>query len=152
MDRPNRFIAQIYGYSVCLITVVVMFLAISGVIDAAFDLSDPLRSQGAYGQYGPLTSFELYRLQVRKMAFSRNPLGITVVAPTGSTLRNFTDSLSDTDLRKLYDAERENQIGNAKFRSARKLVSGFLLIVLAGVLFTLHWRWLKGINSTPATV
>ncbi|SRR6266404_6638792 len=152
MDRPNRLIAQIYGYLVCLIAVVVMFIALSGVIDAAFDLSDPLRAQGGYGQFGPLTSFDLYRLQARKFAFNRNPSGVTVVAPPGSTVSNVSDSLSETDLRKLYDAERENQIGYAKFRATRKLVSGFLVIVLAGAVFALHWRWLKRRDAIQGAV
>ena len=36
MDRLNRFVAQVYGYTVCLITVIVMLISIKGVIDAAY--------------------------------------------------------------------------------------------------------------------
>jgi len=149
MDRLNRFIAQVYGYSVCLITVIVMLISIKGVIDAAFDLSDPLRAEGGYGRFGPLTSFELYKIQARRQEPYRYPGGPTSVTPVGSANRNPADSLSDADLRKLYDAERENQIGSTKFRATRSLVSGLLFIVLAGALFAIHWRWLKGINSAP---
>jgi hypothetical protein len=46
MDRLNRFVAQIYGYAVCLITVIVMLISIKGIIDAAFDLSDPAGPDG----------------------------------------------------------------------------------------------------------
>ncbi len=150
MDRQSRFIAQAYGYSVCLAAVIVMLVSINGIINAAFDLSDPLRAQGAFGRFGPLTSFEIYKVQARRQAFGGYPFG-PGVAPSGTTGRNAADSLSDADLRKLYDAERENQISNAKFLSARKLVSGILVIVLAGILFAIHWRWLKGVNSAPAT-
>src|SRR6478609_1720866 len=48
--RMNNRIAQTYGYAVCLITVIVMLLGIKQVIDAAFDLSDPIRAEG--GRYG----------------------------------------------------------------------------------------------------
>jgi hypothetical protein len=46
-------------------------------------------------------------------------------------------------MRRLYDAEREAAIGNVHFRAARSLVGNFLLILLAAVLFVVHWRWLK---------
>jgi hypothetical protein len=53
------------------------------------------------------------------------------------------DTLSDAELRRLYDAERETAIGNVHFRASRSLVGNLLLIVLAGILFSIHWRWLK---------
>ena len=144
MHRINRLIAQIYGYAVCLITVVVMLISIKGVIDAGFDLSDPLRAEGGYGRYGgPLTSFELYKMQARLQVPGERPM------PVGG--RPVGDTLSDAQLKTLYDAERESQIGNAKFRATRKLVSGLLFIVLAGVLFAIHWRWLRGISSDAGT-
>src|SRR5215208_2348412 len=106
MDRINRFIAQVYGYAVCLITVVVMLISIKGIIDAAFDLSDPLRAEGGYGRYGPLTSFELYKLQARREGVAlryRGPMPATEVGPRGAA----DTTMTDADLRKLYDAERE---------------------------------------------
>lgn len=150
MDRLNRFIAQLYGYAVCLITVIVMLISIKGVIDAGFDMSDPLRAEGGYGRFGgPLTSFELYKLEARRRGpadrYQGRPMPVTVAGPQDAAV----DNLSDADLRRLFDAERETQIGNAKFRATRKLVSGLLFIVLAGVLFAIHWRWLKGITSAP---
>lgn len=147
MDRLNRFVAQIYGYAVCLITVIVMLISIKGIIDAAFDLSDPVRAHGgAFGRSGrPLTNFELYKMEARRESV-RSPRP----GPDG---RGFTvDTVSsDADLRRMYDAEREAQIGNTKFQATRALVSGLLFIILAGVLFFIHWRWLKGITSAPAT-
>src|SRR4051812_39134479 len=147
MDRINRFIAQVYGYAVCLITVVVMLVSIKGLIDAAFDLSDPLRAEGGYGRFGPLTSFELYKMQARRQIPTERPSPITTTARQAAA----GDTLSDAELRTLFNAERDSQIGNAKFRATRKLVSGLLFIVLAGVLFWIHWRWLKGVMSAPNT-
>ncbi len=58
---------------------------------------------------------------------------------------------SDADLRRMYEAEREAQIGSTKFQATRSLFSGLLFIVLAAVLFFIHWRWLKGITTAPST-
>jgi hypothetical protein len=151
MDRINSRIGQVYGYAVCFITVVVMLIAIKQVVDAAFDLSDPIRAEGTgFGRMGrQLTSFELYKADARRQIGMRSdgspmPVG---VAPS----RTATDTLSDAELRRLYDAEREAAIGNARFRATRSLVGNLLLIILAGVLFGIHWRWLRRRDGLPAS-
>jgi len=152
MDRVNPRIAQVYGYAVCFITVIVMLISIKQVVDAAFDLSDPIRAEGGgYGRMGrSLTNFELYKADARRQPGGRDqnaPMPASV-APTKSS----ADTLSDTELRKLYDAEREAAIGNARFRAIRSLVGNILLIVLAGALFGIHWRWLRQRDAMPAAV
>jgi hypothetical protein len=146
MDRMNNRISQMYGYAVCFITVIVMLIAIKQVVDAAFDLSDPIHAEGGgYGRSGrPLTNFELYKIEAR-----RQPEMRAGPVPVGALTRAAADTISDTELRRLYDAEREQSIGNARFRAIRSLVGNLLLIVLAGVLFTIHWRWLKGRDALP---
>jgi hypothetical protein len=149
MDRLNRFVAQVYGYAVCLITVVVMLASIKSIIDAAFDLSDPVRAHGgAYGRSGrPLTNFELYKMEARREGMRERAAG-----PVRVALPATADTVSsDADLRRMYEAEREAQIGNTKFQATRSLFSGLLFIILAGALFLIHWRWLRGITSAPAT-
>lgn len=146
MDRINSRISQMYGYAVCLITVVVMLIAIKQVVDAAFDLSDPIRAEGGgYGRMGrPLTNFELYKLEARRQPTRNDP---TVPVAPGSP----DSALSDSDLRRIYEAEREAAIGNARFRAIRSLVGNLLLILLAGTLFGIHWRWLRARDSMPVT-
>lgn len=150
MDRVNPRIAQVYGYAVCFITVIVMLISIKQVVDAAFDLSDPIRADGGgYGRTGrPLTNFELYKMEARRQTGGRDqnapmPVG---VAPTKTAPDT---AVSDAELRKLYDAERDAAIGNARFRAIRSLVGNMLLIVLAGILFGIHWRWLRQRDSLP---
>ena len=146
MDRINSRIAQVYGYAVCLITVIMMLIAIKQVVDAAFDLTDPIRAEGGgYGRMGrPLTNFELYKMDARREPTRNDPTVPAAKVPRDSTT-------SDADLRRMYDAEREAAIGNAHFRAIRSLVGNLLLIVLAAVLFGIHWRWLKARDSLPVT-
>lgn len=146
MDRINSRISQVYGYAVCFITVVVMLIAIKQVVDAAFDLSDPIRADGGgYGRMGrPITNFELYKMEARRSP-TRN-------GPTPAGEKASPDSAaSDADLKRMYDAEREAAVGNARFRAIRSLAGNLLLIVLAGVLFGIHWRWLRKRDSIPTT-
>jgi len=150
MDRTNNRIAQAYGYAVCFITVIVMLLSIKQVVDAAIDLSDPIRAEGGgYGRMGrPITSFELYKVEARRQTNPRTdgrPSTVTIPADGAPLVRDrvTADSLSDAELRRMYDAERADAISNARFRSMRSLIGNLLLLVLAAVLFGVHWRWLK---------
>lgn len=155
MERVNSRISQAYGYAVCFITVVVMLIAMKSVVDASFDLSDPLRAEGGgYGRLGrPLTSFDLYKVEARRQTGTRYQSGSTVMVPEGepNAPRNvLTDTTSsEADLRKLYDAERDAAIGNARFHAMRSLVGNLLLIALAGTLFAVHWRWLRRRDTLP---
>jgi hypothetical protein len=151
MDRMNNRISQMYGYAVCLITVIVMLIGIKQLIDAAFDLSDPIRAQGGgYGSMGgPLTSFEVYKVTVRRQIVMRQYSGPMPVGAGPSQAP--ADTLSDAEIRRLYDAEREAAIGNVHFRASRSLVGNLLLIVLAAVLFGIHWRWLKRRDAVPSS-
>lgn len=147
MDRINSRISQAYGYAVCLITVIVMLIGIKQVVDAAFDLSDPIRADGGgYGRMGrPITNFELYRMEARRQGPTR-----AYPMPPGEKV-SADSTTSDADLRRMYEAERETAIGNTRFRAIKSLVGNLLLIVVAGVLFTIHWRWLKARDSVPVT-
>jgi hypothetical protein len=151
MDRMNSRIAQLYGYAVCFIAVVAMLFAIKQVVDAAFDLSDPIRAEGGgFGRMGgPLTSFEVYKVSVRRQMAMRIYNGPMPVGAAPSQAP--ADTLSDAEMRRLYDAERETAIGNVRFRSTRSLVGNLLLILLAGVLFGIHWRWLMRRDALPAS-
>jgi hypothetical protein len=150
MDRINSRIAQVYGYAVCFITVIVMLISIKQVVDALIDLSDPIRAEGGgYGRMGrPLGNFEVYKMAARREPNQRGPTTAPLVVTSSTPM---ADTLSDTELRRLYDAEREDIIGSAKFRATRSLVGNLLLIILAGVLFGIHWRWLKQRDAVPVT-
>jgi hypothetical protein len=148
----NNRIAQMYGYAVCFITVIVMLIAIKQIVDSAFDLSDPIRAEnGGFGRPTPsLTSFELYKIQSKRSSVVSSdgaviPMrgGGAPVPATTAGAKAATDTLSDAELRRRYDAEREGVIGNTRFTATRSLVGNLLLIVLAAVLFVVHWRWLK---------
>ena len=160
MDRVNSRIAQAYGYAVCFITVIVMLIALKQVVDAAFDLSDPIRADGGgYGRSGrTITNFELYKAEAKRQPAVRSEMiaqggpGVRPDQPAqAGSSRVGADTASDAELRRLYDAERETAIGNARFRATRSLVGNLLLILLAAVLFGIHWRWLRQRDSLPAS-
>jgi hypothetical protein len=135
MERTNR-IAQIYGYAVCLVAIITILISITQIVNAAFNLSSPLRAEG-YGRGGPLTSYTAYRREQlqRSSAPERARAGVTV--------RDSAGVPSDAEIRQMFEDERLEQIGNVRFRAMRTLVTSTLLIIIASGLFFMHWRWLR---------
>lgn len=140
MERMNR-IAQIYGYAVCLVAIITILISITQIVNAAFNLSSPLRAEG-YGRGGPLTSYTAYRREQlqRVNAPERTragaPVRDSVVVPT------------EAEIRQAFEDERLEQIGNVRFRAMRTLVTSTLLIIIASGLFFMHWRWLRREDQT----
>jgi len=154
MERINSRIAQAYGYAVCFITVITMLFSIKQLVDAVIDLSDPIRAEGGgYGRMGrPLTNFEVYKMAARREPDPRRPTPTGPAPATSAPVQTtaMADTLSDAELQRMYQAEREEAIGNAKFRATRSLIGNVLLIVLAAVLFVVHWRWLTRRDAATA--
>lgn len=137
MDKVNSRIAQAYGYAVCLICVIVILVSAHSVIDAAFDYANPLGSASIAGR-NIASSYEVYRMQNRR------------VRPAGQAPDVATDTtLSETEMRKAFEAEKSDAISSAKFRALRSLVSSTVFLVLASAFFLFHWRWIRRTNPDP---
>jgi len=125
MERPY-WGTQFYAYSVCIIAVIVFLFSLLGLLSSAFDEAQPLRARTGFGPL--LTSFEAY-----KATYNREPRifggGSTTPVPP-----------SEDELRRRYDALRQDRIEGAKFEFLRAVVSDGLLLVLAVALFVVHWR------------
>ena len=150
MDRTNSRIAQVYGYAVCFITVIMILISINSVVGAVIDISDPIHADaGGYGRMGrALSSFELYKLDSRREPIPLAPVPAGAVAPAKVAP---ADTMSDADLRRMYDAEREQAIGTVRFRAMRTLVGSGLLILVSVILFVVHWRWLRERDTLPVS-
>lgn len=131
--KPN-LIAQVYGYAVCLVSVVVLLIALTGLVDAAFDLSEPLSGRARYAGPERISSFEVYR---RDLERSR---------PTPDARAQPLPS--DSVLRAIYEAERADRIESARFDALRSLARSLLLLIAAVVLFFTHWKWMRRLRET----
>ena len=135
MERSNR-IAQIYGYAVCLVAIITILISITQIVNAAFNLSSPLRAEG-YGRGGPLTSYTAYRREQLQRGSAPER------TPGGGTVRDSVVVPTEGEIRQAFEDERLEQIGNVRFRAMRTLVTSTLLIIIASGLFFMHWRWLR---------
>lgn len=114
-------IAQIYGYTVCLIAVIVGLMSLSAILNAVVDRSNPIQADG-YGPY-TLASFDAYK------------------ATSGR------DSLSEADQRLRYDALVTERVATTRFRTMKTFVASGVLLLVAITLFVTHWRWMRRLNS-----
>ena len=126
VDKPNR-VRQWYGYTVCLIAVITGLICMAGVLDHAFDLSNPLAAEGRFGE--SLSSFDAYKA-TRDRGFP-------------ASQRAASDTVSDATLRVRYEAVRADRIAQTTFQARKGLVTDLILLAIAIALFVTHWRWLR---------
>lgn len=126
MERTR--IPLIYGYSVCLVTVITILFTVPNLIDNIFRLTNPL--QGERGAQPSLASFEAYAATYDRSRSAPND----VRAPAPPT---------DDQLHRQYEALRQDRIASNRFAALRGLVTGSLLLALALGLFVGHWRWIR---------
>lgn len=134
MELPNRM-AQMYGYTVCIISVIMGASSLTGLLDAGFDRTHPLSAEAMYGS--SLSSFEAYKsMEGRGIRYAAN--GTQAAAPT------------EQELRRTYDALVLDRREMIAYMTSKKLATNGILLAFAIVLFALHWTWVRrGLRSAP---
>jgi len=127
-QRPSR-IQQVYGYAVCLITIVVMLITVTNLVNAAFDLTRPAEL-GRYGYDENAASFESYKAQHQNQ-------------PTDPKTGLAREQLSDSTLRVMFNADREGRAKYAHWEATKSFATNGLLLIIAAGIFLMHWRWLR---------
>jgi hypothetical protein len=128
MERPSR-VAQLYGYTVCLIALITLLFTLPNLIETGFRLSDPLQAESRFGP--TLSSFDAYKATYDRTPFPREGQAGPSVRP------------NEEELRRQYEALRADRIAGNTFEARRSLISQVLVLGLALGLFVGHWRWLR---------
>lgn len=132
LARRPTLIQQIYGYAVCLITIIIALIAVTQLLSAAFDLSRPAQ-YGRYGYEPGAATFEQYKLEHGTQPAAR--AGEPAVA------------VPDSTLRRAFDEDRAARIAYAHWDATKSLTMHAVLLVIAIVLFVMHWRWLRRVDD-----
>ncbi len=145
---PSRFLIQrIYGYLVCLVAIITLLISASMLTNSIFELSRPRN-------FNPLpeanVSYQDYRLrELERAATVKEKTGRLEVIP------------DDTMLRRMYDEDRRNQQRIAqeqqksqeafeRWNGMRAIVTSSIMLVIAVILFMLHWRWVRSLDRGAA--
>jgi hypothetical protein len=128
----NR-VAQLYGYTICLVAIIVGLLTVSSILDAVFERANPLQSEYSYG--ATLTSLEAYKATYMReqMMFARGA--------------EQPDTLSESSLQRRYDALVADRLAAVRYRSAKTFTTSGVLLVFAIGLFVVHWRWVRRLRN-----
>jgi hypothetical protein len=142
MERPER-VPQLYGYTVCLVTLIWAIVSTIAIVGALLTLNEPLyRDDRGFGGFEPsVSSFEAFRttseMQRRMMNQDQRATPL--------------DTIPEPELRRRYDALRADRIARNMIEARRTLIVSTFSLIIAVVLFTLHWRWLRRVGgAAPA--
>ncbi len=137
MEKPHRM-AQIYGYTVCLVTVITFIICVANIVPAIIDLGDPLHAQGMFFPAGTpsLASFDNYKMDILKSSKSDDLKTAPGWVP------------DDQQLRSMYEAAKQDRITQANHSSTRSILVNSLVILICIILFTFHWIWMRRLTKT----
>ena len=116
----------IYGYAVCLVTVITFIICIAGLIDALIDSGDPLHAERDFQKTPSLASFENYKMDI---------------LTASDKAQNIT--FDDETLKVMYESAKNDKIQAVKHRTSRDMMVNGFLIVVCILLFIFHWRWMR---------
>jgi hypothetical protein len=133
VDKPNR-IALLYGYTICLIALIISLISLSSILDAAFERANPLQSDVGFG--AALSSFEAYRATYRRER--------EVFDRSGSAQ---PDTVSEVTLRRRYEALVADRLASVRYRTSKTFTTSSALLLICLGLFVFHWRWVRRLNS-----
>jgi hypothetical protein len=138
MEKSQKVIAQIYGYTICLVAVITLLVTINSFVNALFDLQDPLHAASASFRYqeANLSSFESYKMDVLKSP-----------QRGGNAVKENPYIPDDKTLNVMYEAARADKIQSVRHSAHQSLTLSPLLIVICSILFVTHWRWMKKIRT-----
>jgi hypothetical protein len=135
VERASGWIAQVYGYAVCLICVIIILVSTHTIIDSAFDYANPTRS-GMVMRYGP--EYDMGRAPMRRAG------AVAVTVPTNDS------GVPDTAERRTFRENRQMELDTARYTALRSLVSSIVFLLIATGMFLLPWRWIRRTTSEAA--
>ena len=131
MEKQHR-IAELYGYAVCLVSVITFLISVASLVGAVFQLSDPLHAQGyGYSRQPSLASFENYKMDVLRSQQEGQESSAPGYVPDDETLRS------------MYEAAKDEKIQSVKLQARRTITVDSLLIIVCITLFAFHWLWIR---------
>ncbi|NNM98611.1 MAG: hypothetical protein HKL91_02285 [Candidatus Eremiobacteraeota bacterium] len=134
-------IANIYGYAVCLIAVVVFFAGTAGFIGGAFGAIHPT----------PFHPFITRNIRIEHgsrfggMIWHGRPGMQPGAMPmhSGSTHPGIMPQPG-----RPTAAGHASMLANARYAAVRRMTIALAMLAIAGILFARHWRWLH--SGTPS--
>ncbi len=134
MEKPSKM-PQVYGYLVCLISVVTVLICVSTLIAAVSDLGDPIHAGFIPAGTPSLASYANYKMDILRSGSKDAQAGAASYVPDEETLRG------------MYEAARNDKIQRVEHESYRTIVIDGILIAVCVTLFLTHWSWMRKLRK-----
>jgi hypothetical protein len=133
-----HIVAQIYGYAVCLVTVLTILFSVPSLLESAIDLTDIQHSKNYSEKY---SSFESYKVNVIR--------DMTTSYECDQELKAKNVKLPDDQiLLKMYESEKDGSYRNALHRTRRTVIEKGFFILISALLFIFHWKWVRKFTAS----
>ncbi|MCE5313806.1 MAG: hypothetical protein ABFD49_08895 [Armatimonadota bacterium] len=136
MDK-RHVAARIYGYMICLITLLTVVFSIQGIVEAVFNLTDA--EQVAHSKECDSYSYRGYNMA----SYEAFKLDVIVAMANGQQKNQNKVSLDENMLKKAYQDALTTEIHSIRRQSEKDLTGYCILIFVSLVLFVFHWKWLR---------
>ena len=140
VEQPNR-VPQLYGYTACLIGLIMGLTSLRTVVESSLTLAEPTYSGARDNWAEPsVTSFEAFRVTYERFREMR-------VRPD----QGAPEPISEAELQRRYEAHKADRIARNQVAAKRSLIIATFTLLVAVALFVGHWRWLRGRVHVAAT-
>ncbi len=134
MEKSQRIITQVYGYTICLVAIITFLLSTISLVNAIIDLSDPLHSSFNGGGSQNVISYENFKMDILKSSANSTDIKSNTYIPEEKMLHSMYESAKADKLKSIYH------------QSYKSILISSLLVLLSLVLFLIHWRIARKVN------
>ena len=130
--EKSQKIQMIYGYVLCIVTVITFLISVTSMVYSLIDLTDPINAHRTYGKDAPsLASYENYKMDIIKSVDPEHEV-----------------DLDDATLTSMFNAAKQDAISKVKHDAYRSVIVNSLVILICIVLFVTHWIWMRKLSKT----
>jgi hypothetical protein len=135
VERPER-VPQLYGYTVCLVSLFWAIASTVALVGSLLTLSAPEHGNPEFGPFEPsVTSFEAFRITYEQSRRMMRP-------ESGEKL----DTIPEPELRRRFEGMRADRIERNRVNAQRSIIMSVISLLIAVALFGWHWRWLRRVT------
>src|SRR4029079_5981838 len=98
MEKSIKIGPQIYGYTVCLVSIITFLISVTAFVNAILNMADPLHTGSTPTGSPSLASFENYKMDVLKTSQKADEQTKAAFVP------------DDQTLKAMYQAARDDKI------------------------------------------
>ena len=127
MSKLN-IMSQIYGYTICLVSLMVIIFTFPGLIESIMDNQNPILAadlESRYSSSAKYLSFEDYKTEyIDDHTFSSDTTKKDVIPP-------------DSVLLNKYNEEKKALIDQSKYNNMKKMITQIISLVICIIIFLL---------------